>query len=246
MGDAEAVMAPALRAAPIEITIVGDVDVETAIAGVASTFGALPARGPEARLRRDVRFPDKGARLQFTHEGRADQAVAYVAWPGPDFASNPRQARTIVLLRDMIKVRLNDEFREKQGATYSPFASSWASGVIPGFGYIAAGSETPPAQVEAFYKTLDLIVTELQSGNFENDLIERARRPIIEAALKDRRTNNYWANALERAQTDSWTRSAILTFQADMEGIRKDELVSAANKFLVNRGRLEVRVLPKQ
>lgn len=244
MGDAEAVMTPALRAAPIEVTIVGDIDVETAIAGVASTFGALPSRGAEVRRVRDVRFPDKGARLQFTHEGRADQAVAYVAWPGPDFASNQRQARTIVLLRDMIKVRLNDEFREKQGATYSPFASSWASGVIPGFGYIAAGSETPPGQVEAFYKTLDLIVTELRSGNFDNDLIERARRPIIEAALKDRRTNNYWANALERAQTDTWTRTAIRSFQTDMEGIGKDELVAAANKFLLDRGRIDVRVLP--
>ena len=246
MADAEAVMAPALRSAPIEITIVGDIDVETAIAGVASTFGALPPRGPEVRRPRDVHFPDKSARLQFAHEGRADQAVAYVAWPAPDFASNPRQARTIVLMRDMIKVRLNDEFREKQGATYSPFASSWASGVIPGFGYVAAGSETPPAQVEAFYKTLDLIVTDLRKGNFDDDLIERARRPIIEAALKDRRTNNYWANALERAQSEAWTLSAIRNFQTDMGTIRKDEIVAAATRFLVNERRVDVRVLPHQ
>ena len=246
MADAEAVMAPALRSAPIEITIAGDIDVETAIAGVASTFGALPPRGPEVRRPRDVHFPDKSARLQFAHEGRADQAVAYVAWPAPDFASNPRQARTIVLMRDMIKVRLNDEFREKQGATYSPFASSWASGVIPGFGYVAAGSETPPAQVEAFYKTLDLIVTDLRKGNFDDDLIERARRPIIEAALKDRRTNNYWANALERAQSEAWTLSAIRNFQTDMGTIRKDEIVAAATRFLVNERRVDVRVLPHQ
>ena len=123
---------------------IGDIDIDTAIAGVAATFGALPVRHADAAQSGDVGFPKQGRRLEFTHEGRADQAVAYAAWPGPDFPSNPKQARTLVLLRDMIKVRLTDEFREKQGATYSPFASSWASANIRGFGYIAAGSETPP------------------------------------------------------------------------------------------------------
>src|SRR5262249_4534475 len=153
---------------------------------------------------------------------------------GPDFPTSPRLARTVVLMRDMIKVRLTDEFREKQGATYSPFASSWASGSLPGFGYIAAGSETPPAQVDAFYRTLDGIVTDLRNAKFDSDLMERARRPIIESALKDRRTNNYWANALESAQSETWTFSAIRSFQSDMESIRKDEIVAAANKFLTD------------
>lgn len=149
-------------------------------------------------------------------------------------------------MRDMIKVRLTDEFREKQGATYSPFTSSWSSAVLPGFGFIAAGSETPPAQVEAFYRTLDGIVRDLRSANFDNDLIERARRPIIEAALKDRRTNNYWANALESAQSEAWTLAAIRSFQSDMESIRKDEIAAVATKFLNDGRRIEIRVLPKQ
>jgi hypothetical protein len=28
------------------------------------------------------------------HQGQAGEALAFVAWPGPDFHSNPRQART--------------------------------------------------------------------------------------------------------------------------------------------------------
>ena len=245
MHDIEAVLSPALRAAPIEITIVGDIDVETAVGAVSKTFGALPPRGSSYPRSDDVRFPAHGSQLNFTHEGRADQAVAYAAWPGPDFASKPRLARTVVLMRDMIKVRLTDEFREKQGATYSPFVASWSSGSIAGFGYLAAGSETPPAQVDAFYATIDLIVKDLRNGKFEDDLIERARRPIIEAALKDRRTNAYWANAIEDAQTQNWTLAAVRSFQNDMETIQRDEIVAAARAFLTDRRRIEVRVLPK-
>ena len=146
----------------------------------------------------------------------------------------------------MIKVRLTDEFREKQGATYSPFASSWASSVIPGFGYISAGSETPPAQVDAFYQTLDRIVKELRDGGFDDDLIVRARKPIVETALKDRKTNNYWANALADAQTQSWTIPAIRSYFDDVNAITKAEIVTAANKFLTDRRRVEVRILPKK
>jgi len=193
-----------------------------------------------------VMAPAKPQRLQFSHEGRADQAVAYAGWAGPDFASNPRLARTVVLMRDMIKVRLTDEFREKQGATYSPFASSWASGSIPGFGYISAGSETPPAQVEAFYQTLDRIAKDLRGGNFDDDLMTRARKPIVETAQKDRRTNNYWSNAIESAQSQPWTIPAIRSYFDDLGSISKDEIVRAANKYLTDARRIEVRILPKK
>ncbi len=246
MRDLQAVMAPALRQAPVEITIVGDVPVDAAIDAVAKTFGALPQRQDGAAPPHDVHFPAKAQRLQFAHEGRADQAVAYVGWAGPDFPSNPRLARTVVLMRDMIKVRLNDEFREKQGATYSPFASSWASGIIPGFGFISAGSETPPAQIEAFYQTLDRIAKDLRDGNFDEDLITRARKPIIETAQKDRSTNNFWSNALESAQSESWTLPAIRSYLDDFGTISKEEIVRAANKYLTDGRRIEVRILPKK
>ena len=42
--EARAALAPVIASAPIEITIVGDVDENAAIAAVASTFGALPER----------------------------------------------------------------------------------------------------------------------------------------------------------------------------------------------------------
>ena len=42
--EAKAALVPAIASGPIEITIVGDVDEDAAIAAVAATFGALPER----------------------------------------------------------------------------------------------------------------------------------------------------------------------------------------------------------
>ena len=205
INDVQATMSPVLNTAPVEITMVGDVSVDDAVKAVAATFGALKPRAaklaehPDARV---VRFPTAARQHRFTHEGKSDQAVAYAAWPAPDFYSSPKRARTISLLREMLKVRLTDEFREAQGATYSPSAGNSHSGAFPDFGFIAASAETKPELIESFYVTLDKIIAEMKSGAFTDDLIARARTPILKSIETDRRANGYWVGAIEDVQTE--------------------------------------------
>ena len=248
MRDVEAVVGPALRDAPIEISIVGDISAEAATAAVASTFGAFPAARGKLKVpagARDVRFPKRGQSLKFVHDGQADQALGYVAWPGPDFYSDPRRARTLSLLREMLKVRLTDEFREAQGATYSPSAGSSFSSVYPDFGYIIASAETKPELVAGFYKTLDQVVEELKSGAYSDDLINRARAPIVKSIEKSRQTNGYWAGAINDAQSDPRALDAVRSQLSDLQSITKADLVAAAKIYLDVKRRIEIRVLPK-
>lgn len=248
IADVATVLTPSLDTAPIEISIVGDVAVDDAVAAVASTFGALKPRSEkltESAGARSVAFPAKPRALRFTHEGRPDQAAAYVAWSAPDFYSNPRRARTIAVIREMLKVRLTDEFREAQGATYSPSVGAWNSGAMPGYGFITASAETKPELVEGFYMTLDKIIAELKSGSFTDDLITRARAPMIKAVESDRLTNNFWVRVTSDIQTEPRSLPAIRSQLDDLTGITKDELVAAAKQYLDGGQRLEIRVLPK-
>lgn len=248
IADVQAAIKPALDRAPIEITMVGDVDTDAATAAVAATFGALKPRAEKLDERpgaRKVQFPTTARQLRFTHEGRPDQAVAYAAWPAPDFFSSPRRARTIALLREIMKVRLIDEFREAQGATYSPSVGSWHSGALPDFGFISTNAETRPDLIEGYYKTLDGIVAELKTGSFSDDLIARARTPMIKTIETDRRGNGFWQSAIEDIQTEPRSIDAIRTQLSDLESITKPELIAAAQKYLDNTRRIDIRVLPK-
>jgi zinc protease len=246
IADVEAVLKPVFASAPVEITVVGDAELDDVVKAVAATFGALPPRSAKLAEQpgaRDVRFPAAAKSLRFTHEGRADQASAYVAWPGPDFYSSPRRARTLGLLREVLEVRLTEEFREAQGATYSPSVGTWNSGALPDFGYIAASAETRPELVEGFFKTVDKIVTELKSGALTEDVLQRARAPLVKAVETDRQTNGFWLGALEDIQTQPRALETIRSQLTDLEGITKDEVVAAAKQYLGSR-RIEVRVLP--
>jgi zinc protease len=248
MADVEATMKPVLASSPIEVTIVGDVEVDDAIAAVASTLGALKPRAEkfaDSAAQRTISFPAAARKVEFTHEGRADQAQAYAAWPAPDFFSNPRRARTLSLLREVLEVRLTEEFRENQGATYSPSVSSWFSGALPGFGFLSASAETRPELLDGFYRTLAEIIAEVKSGSFADDVLVRARTPVLKSAEKDRRTNGFWLGALEDIQSAPHVLEAIRTQLKDLETITKDEVVAAARTYLDDTRRIEVRVLPQ-
>lgn len=248
MTDVENTLKPVFEAAPIEITIVGDVSIDSAVTAVGATFGALKPRAEKLVERagaRAVRYPMAAASRKFEHEGRADQASAYVAWPAPDFFSNTRRARTVSLVREIMKVRLTEEFREKQGATYSPSVSTWYSGAMPGFGYISASAETRPELVEGFYATVNEIIAELKAGTIDDDVISRARTPLIKSIETDRRSNGFWSGALEDIQTAPHALTTIRSQLSDFEGITKDEIVAAAKTYLDNKRRIEIRVLPK-
>src|SRR6185436_9886826 len=96
-----------------------------------------------------------------THKGRADQAIGYVAWPTADYWSDPQRARIDAVMAEVLRLRLIDELRETQGATYSPDVNFNHSRVWSGWGYVAASVEVPPARLDNFFRDVDRIAADL-------------------------------------------------------------------------------------
>lgn len=238
-------IAPALAQRPIEISIVGDFDLDAAIKAVGETFGALPPRAATAQSVRTIAFPP-GARapVRLTHEGRADQAGAYIAWPAVDF-SDARKARATRLARLIFENRLVEEYREKLAATYSPQTEEELSQTFAGYGYVAATVETPPADIERFFKTVDDITAEIREGRFDADVIERARRPNVDSLKTSERSNGYWIAVLADAQSNPRRFALMRTRISDMEAVTKAEVVAAARATFDNAKAVRIVVTPK-
>ncbi len=154
-----------------------------------------PARPPGAHAcarlgaRSALPRPDAPA-VVLTHGGRADQARAYVAWQTRDFFADPQEQRNLRMAERVLDLRLIDEVRVKQGATYSP-GTDWDSSLIfPGYGYVAATVEIPPEKVPGFFADVSKIVADLRTKPVTADELERARKPRIEAIQKASRPTN--------------------------------------------------------
>jgi zinc protease len=246
--DLKALLEPALAAGPVDVSIVGDIPLDKAIALTASTFGALPPRTQvqpkPAALQ--VSTPQPSATpVVLTHKGRADQAVAYAAWPTEDFFADPQMARTLRVLAQVIENRLIDDLRKAAGETYSPQAGAEASLVYPKYGYVSAVVEIPPAKIGDFYSDLSRITADLRANDVSADELERAKKPLIEGLEKARATNPYWLEQLSDVQTRPAKLDAIRTVVQSLQKVDAGMLRQAAQTYLKDDRLWKLEVQPQ-
>jgi zinc protease len=239
---------PDLSTGPVEVVIVGDITVDQAIAATASTFGALPRRAEPAPIpaaERVVRFPKADPQtLTLTHKGRADQAIGFIAWPTTDYFADPQRARDTAVLREVMKLRLTDQLREAQGATYSPDVNSQHSLVWSGWGYLAANVEVPPDKLASFFSDTQKIAADLRTTEIGADELARAKKPRVEGIQRARVTNGYWLGELSGAQADPRRLDSIREIIPGTEKVTAADVKRAAQIWLKPETAYKLVVLP--
>ena len=233
---------------PLEILIVGDVDVDQAIKQVGDTFGALPPRHDEtpAAEAGKISFPQPTTTpVRLTHKGRADQAIGYIAWPTTDFPSDPQGARALRVMEQVMQLRLIDDLRMKQAVTYSPNTGLNMAWSFPGYGYVSASIEAPPDKLDDFFATVNTIAADLRTKSVTADELERAVKPRIETLTKAQETNEYWMGQLIGAQSDPRRLESVRQTIPGLERVTAADVQAAAQKWLVDARAWKLVVVPE-
>ncbi|MEM7699408.1 MAG: insulinase family protein, partial [Verrucomicrobiota bacterium] len=219
--DAKEWVLPEFKRGYLELSVVGDFDLDSAIALVASTFGTLPERDrvkPAYLAEREVDLPDPGTTV-FEFESDIAKAIVDLHWPGEAIYEIDK-SRGLVLLSSILSDRLRVEIREKLGDAYSPYASNHASDVWSDYGYLYASVTTDPDKALEVVAAVREIAAEMASGtSITQDELERARNPLLVEFEESRRSNQYWLhNVLEASQEYpqrlDWARSFIERYEA--------------------------------
>jgi zinc protease len=244
--QAREIVAPAMASGPLDITIVGDVTVDQAIASVAPTFGALAHReSASAPPNGGEHFPKPTPEpVQLTDKGAANQAVAVIAWPTNGFFPDMQQPRTLRVLAEILSQRLLDELRTREGITYTPGASTYTSLITPDYGFVYALAQIPPDKIGTFYDVVGHVADDLKNKPIPADELERARGPRIEDIQRQQQTNEYWLQLIAGAQSDPRRLDVIRTTIPDLKAITADDLQTAARTWLVPDKAFKVVVVP--
>jgi zinc protease len=249
-GDLKALVGEALAHGRLEVTLVGDVTVDQAIALTADTLGTLPRREttpPDAARAAPVQFPDPTPEpITLYDTGRADQAVAVVSWPLTDFYADMQASRAIMLAGEVLQDRLVEKVRVAQGATYSPESEADLSQVFPGYGVAFAEVEMPPALIPGFFDAVKSITQEMADKGVTADDATRARNPRIAGLRRAQLTNEYWLTDLDGSQGDPRRLDLIRTTFTDYEKVTPADIQAAAKQwFRADKAwELEVRAKP--
>jgi zinc protease len=215
MAAVRAWLAPHLADGPLEVTIVGDLDVEAVKAAAARTLGILPKRRalePHAE-RRKVPPPEPGIRMERAIETEDDKAFVQLVFPTADGLATERR-RSLNMLAAVVQDRLRLKVREELGAAYSPGASASPSETFPGIGILSITASVPPEEARAFADASLALARELAEKGVTADELARLAEPILAQIRDAQRTNGYWARGLAEAQS----RPATLDDVRSLEG----------------------------
>ena len=238
----------ATTGAPIEVAIVGDVDQQAAIATVAATFGALPDRTgsyPDAADEPPATFAADRTPVTLTHSGQADQALVASYWPTTD-DDDPVEAAQMQMLRAIVDLMATESIREELGATYGASVSSTMSDQFDDFGYFGISSVVAPERADEVLGVIHQTVAALRDAPPSDDLIVRARQPLIEQQRLARQNNGYWINVAAQAQTDPERLDRVRTYIDRLQAVTPDDIQALARKYLTADGVLDLRILSDQ
>jgi zinc protease len=232
---------------PLEVTVVGDVSVDSALRSLAATFGALPLRAADSvATSGDERFAQARAEpLVLRHGGSISQAAAEVDWQTIGAFPDPQRSRDVRVLEEVLLHRLYDELRTRDGLTYSPQADVQSSLVTPGFGYLSALADIPPEKIGAFYSAVSHVVDDLKAQQISEDELARARDPRVSDLMREQQTNEYWLRALVGAHSDPRRIDAIRTTVAGLKGVTAKSVQNAAQAYLRDDRAFKVVVVSK-
>jgi zinc protease len=243
---ARTVVDAARKNSAIEVIIVGDTTVEAARDAVAATFGALSVRAEALEARtaeRTVSFPPGRGTTVLTHKGRADQSLAMVYWPMRDYGDG-REVRGLRILTAILQNRLTEVVREELGESYGPGTDWSPSRVFPGYGTLGALAEVKPTDSDKVLETVEAIAADLAAGKIDDDLFQRARRPLIADFDETTANNPWWLGALNRASFQPERLVRIREGKNQYASATLDEIKALAKRYLDPAKARLVKVVP--
>ncbi len=234
----------------LEVSVVGDVDVEKALASIGRTLGALPVRAdkkPAFTEGRVVKFPAEPKKKDFHFTSEIERSYALIYWPTTDMASDIRRSRRLSLLAQILDDRLRIKIREDLGESYSPVAYHLPSDTFPGYGYVTSMITLKPESVAKVGPIVTKIGDDLAAGPITEDEFDRAKKPLLAQIEQQRRDNRYWSQTVlrccqEHPERLDWSRSMI----DDFTSIKREDMEALAKEFLMSGSALSVSIVPDE
>ena len=237
--------APLLAQGPVHAIIVGDVDLETAVAAMRGTVAALPRRTDRDRAIHPPRPPVPNPEpIRFTHRGDPNQAYALIGWTTLGGRDRTRDRRALSLAGNILQARLFDRLREDEGATYSPNAAYLGAESFPNWGIFFVTAEIRPERTETFFRVAREIVADLAARPVLADEFARAQNPVISGIERRLATNGYWLQALENWESDERDIANVRSYLADYRALTPEDVRSAVATWVTDQGDWSMLVLP--
>lgn len=188
-----------VRTAPIEVTVVGDIERDRALELLTTYLGSLPARERISSSTLDdlraIARPAGPMVARGTAPTQTDKAMALSGFFGAEYES-VRDARLLNAAARILSTRMIKTIREERQLVYSISATSSAAVEFPGYGTFTAYSSTAPAKVDALLAAIDAMYAAFAESGPTPEEMDTLRRQMANTLDERMREPSHWSRAI--------------------------------------------------
>jgi len=229
----------------LELSIVGDFDVEKTILLASKYLGSLYSDKPQFE-KKDTRKPvfPAGKDLKLNVKSKIPKGVVVIVFPTADHSDIKRTRRLSILSR-VYSERLRKRIRVKLGAAYSPYAYNRSSRVYRDYGEFRVVVNISPADADTVVKEVQLITEKIVKEGVSEDELQKALKPTLNQIKVSAKNNSYWLDVVLSGSKDhpeyiDWSSDIY----KDYASIKADELSVLAGKYLINKKAAKIIIRP--
>lgn len=237
-----------LKTSPIEVSIVGDITKDRAVALAAQYIGSLPARD---RVTTGAFMPlrtlpaPKGPRAARVEMNTlTDQAGASVGFYGPD-RSNIADSRAMTMTAAIVSSRMIAVIREEKALVYSIRCGFSAGTTFPGYGLVRAGAPCQPINADALAPAIREVFDNFAKTGPTAEEIDTAKKQMANTLDESMRQPGFWDGVLSSMTYDGVSLDDTLAAKAAYQAMTAEDIAKVFNKYYTPERTVTVIVNPK-
>ncbi len=239
---------PAFRHGPIEVSIVGDVDFQTATEALSSTLGALPTRNERDNDEADlVAIPRANQKTSVSSiDAKLGQVGVAYYWPVHE-VEDVHQERRLGLLGGVVEDRLRKRVREEFGAAYSVTTRFNRIDGFPHQNFFTTYTDVEPARANEISDLIRNEINAMRREGITKDEFERTKQPFLAHRKVHLRTNRYWGyTVLRDAQQRDDRLASARNRSSDSESIKHAEIQTLLERYFDLSNVFKFRTVPQK
>lgn len=238
---------PMLESSPLEVTLVGDLEVEASIAEMAKTFGALPTRNeaPAAAGARKLKLPQPPETRRFSYPAVAGRPTTLLLdWPVRD-ALPVADRRRLRLLAGILGDRLRVQVREEKGAAYAVDATVVYSETYVGFASLRCRLDVATKAAKKIADQVAEIAGDLARKGVTAEELGRVQAQAVAGAREQLARNEFWLDVLDDVQTRPGRLDEVRSLEHDYAAASPADLDLLARRYLGPKNLFRFFIEPK-
>lgn len=245
--EAQAWLAREIASAPIEVTIVGDIQRDEAMRLASTYLGSLSNRpkmtGSTLDELRKLQRPVGPIAKNQTIDTPTPVALACCGFYGPDF-ENLAETRTMQAASRIMSTRMIQRVREKEQLAYSPGAGLRPNAEYPGFSMFMAIMPTDPSKVERVLTVVPEMFAEFAKDGPTEEEMTTMKKQMANTLDESMKQPNFWVGNTGTITYRSRTLDDVMAANEFYQNLTAEQIKTVFAKYYTPANSVQMSLTP--